>query len=201
MFIVDIIVMFFTSFLDISGKEINDSLLIAKAYTKSRRFVTDFCSLLSLHPSLQLFGFLKMLRVFRLGSIIKRSTAAPLVKQIAELCKISFYLILWLHVSGCFLWYVLKISKDMTDDEGTPLMWYPPLNWLNFEDTTLFDDEMGFLYKYSMSFYYSVLILGSNELGPVNIIEMIYICVSLVLNLFISLFLLSDLISVIENFT
>lgn len=80
-------------------------------------------------------------------------------------------------------------------------MWYPPLNWLNFEDTTLFDEDAGFQYKYSMSFYYSVLILGSNEIGPVNMIEMFYICCMLVLNLFISLFLLSDLISVITDFS
>jgi hypothetical protein len=89
----------------------------------------------------------------------------------------------------------------MVDDEGTPLVWYPPLNWLNFEDSTLFEDDIGFLYKYSMSFYYSTLILGSNEIGPVNVIEMFYIVVSLVLNLFISLFLLSDLISVIDDFS
>ena len=201
-FIVDIIIMFFTSYLDIySGKEVRDSIKIAKAYTSSRRFFTDFCSLLSLNENLQLFGFLKMLRVFRLGSIIKRSTAEPTVKQIAELLKISFYLILWLHVSGCFLWYVIKINKDQTDDEGTPLMWYPPLNWLNFEDSKIFDPDVGFLYRYSMSLYYSVLILGSNELGPVNIIEMLYICFMLVLNLFISLFLLSDLIGVITDFS
>lgn len=80
-------------------------------------------------------------------------------------------------------------------------MWYPPLNWLNFEDTTLFDEDAGFQYKYSMSLYYSVLILGSNEIGPVNVIEMIYIEFMLVLNLFISLFLLSDLISVIIDFS
>jgi|TARA_B110001450_G_C17289805_1_gene347004 hypothetical protein len=79
-FVVDIIVMFFTSFLDLNGKEVKDSLMIAKAYTTSRRFFTDFCSLLSIHPRLQLFGFLKMLRVFRLGTIIKRSTVAPIVK-------------------------------------------------------------------------------------------------------------------------
>lgn len=80
-------------------------------------------------------------------------------------------------------------------------MWYPPLNWLNFEDAILFEDDIGFLYKYSMSLYYSVLILGSNELGPVNVIEMIYICFSLVSNLFISLFLLSDLIGVLTDFS
>ena len=80
-FIADIVVMFFTSYLDLyTGKEIKDSIQIAKAYTTSRRFLTDFFSLFSLNEELRLFGFLKMLRVFRLGSIIKRSTASPIVK-------------------------------------------------------------------------------------------------------------------------
>jgi hypothetical protein len=70
-FIFDILVMFFTSYQDTQGREIKDNLSIGYRYITTRRFVTDSLSVLALIPILRLFAFLKMVRVFRLGSIIK----------------------------------------------------------------------------------------------------------------------------------
>lgn len=96
---------------------------------------------------------------------------------------------------------MVVINKDVIDDFLTPMTWYPPLDWINYVDSIIFDDsKVGFGYKYSLSFYYSVLILGSNEIGPVNLEEMMYLTVTLISSLFLNAFLVSDIITIIFEF-
>jgi hypothetical protein len=203
-FIVDIFLMFFTSYQNKEGKEVKKNLMIWGAYVGSPRFLTDFFSLFALIPDdrFKIFGFLKMLRVFRLSFLIKRLNVRPDIKNFYLLAKVSFYLFLWLHVQGCFLWAVVVINKDVIDDYLTPMQWYPPLDWINFVDSIIFDsNKAGFSYKYLMSLYYSVLILGSNEIGPVNTEEFMFIVTALILSLFTNAFLVSDISGILSDFS
>ena len=53
--------------------------------------------------------------------------------------------------------------------------------------------------KYMTVLYNAVLILGTNELGPVNTEEMFYVTLMLLLSTLINLFILGDIISLVDN--
>lgn len=71
---------------------------------------------------------------------------------------------------------------------------------MNYVDSRLFTDEYDFKKKYTTAFYYSMLTLANNELGPVNFNEMYVISVLLLLCLFVNAFVLSDVAVLIGNF-
>ena len=94
LFLVDMIVMFMTSFINKKGAEVLNSHQIAAKYMMSFRFVADFCAVLGTGivtqyvPALKAFGIFKMVRIMRLGGIIARlnvpedpcDSAPPVIK-------------------------------------------------------------------------------------------------------------------------
>lgn len=100
--------MFSTSYINRNGKEEWVPKLIAKQYSKSVRFLLDAGSLLGsnlfslINPNLKLFSLLKMTRVFRIGSQIKRANIHMETKAWLNLLKLLFYLFLFLHTLACF---------------------------------------------------------------------------------------------------
>jgi hypothetical protein len=58
-------------------------------------------------------------------------------------------------------------------------MWYPPLDFVNYVDTQFLTDKISLEKKYIISLYNSVLMIGGNELGPVNEIEFLTLVVIL----------------------
>lgn len=76
MFFIDFVLMFFTSFRNSMGEEVFDMRHIAMNYVTSARFFIDFFSQLGgnyiskFYRDLRFFGILKILRVFRLGSMV-----------------------------------------------------------------------------------------------------------------------------------
>jgi len=117
-FLVDMVLMCITSYLDPNGREITDSVKIIKKYVFSRRFVTDFLALLGTgivtqyFPKFQLFGFFKMVRIFRLGGMISRLNVPADLKALLNLFKFTFYLCLYNHVIGCIWFSVVSINAD-----------------------------------------------------------------------------------------
>ena len=78
-FVLDIILMFFTSLPDKRGKEEWDSRKVAKHYIKSRRFAFDTLSLLGtfvfteyIDSFFKFFNLLKMIRVTRINIYINQ---------------------------------------------------------------------------------------------------------------------------------
>ena len=53
--------------------------------------------------------------------------------------------------------------------------------------------------QYLTVLYNAVLILGSDELGPVNAEEMFYVIMMMVVSTLINLFILGDIISLVEG--
>jgi hypothetical protein len=154
-FVFDIILMFFTSYINKGGQEVKDSIEIAKNYTNTFRFLTDFLSLLGMNifegvsPALASFGLFKIFRVFRINQFITNLNVSVDIKSTLKLIKLSFYLILWLHITGCGLWIFVQENSDVvairpTDNEPIPMMWYPPLDWVNYVDTKLYTSDKQF---------------------------------------------------------
>jgi hypothetical protein len=59
-------------------------------------------------------------------------------------------------------------------------MWYMPLDWVNFVDQEMFTKKYSFAFRYKTMMYMAILQLGSNEIGPVNEIEMIFCVFNLI---------------------
>lgn len=109
-FLTDIILGFITTVTDSRGKESYDSRLIYLLYTSTRRFLLDVLSMLgsgvfvAINSNFASFGYIKMLRVFRLSDMIAKTNVDEATKAILKLLKIMFYLFFMLHVLGCYMW-------------------------------------------------------------------------------------------------
>jgi hypothetical protein len=135
----------------------------------TKRFFIDFLSLVSIHKPVRILGFIKMLRVVRLTQYIRNMKVAPSMKTFFKLLKLVLFLFLYVHVVGCFMWYVIKIKKDDLDYDGRPLFYIPPLNYVSYTETEIFSSKCSDLKRYLLCLYYGLLILGvGSEMGPVN---------------------------------
>lgn len=113
-FLIDILLMFHTTFIDNKGEEIWNVPEIAYNYSHTSRFIVDLLSLLGsaaftwIHRYFNLFGFFKVLRVFRISSLITKSNMDGSSKAAMKLGKLIFYLIFYLHVIACYWWLILE---------------------------------------------------------------------------------------------
>ena len=144
----------------------------------STRFVTDVLSILGngfiaqFAPILKLFGIFKTVRVFRLSGFIMKLNTHKNIKAIMTMFKLTFYLFLLIHMLAC-AWYANCLENiDVIDQTGRAMKWYPPLDWINYKESKLFTDEISITEKYFISLYNGILIIGFNELGPVNANEL-----------------------------
>jgi hypothetical protein len=105
-----------------------------------------------------------------------------------------------------YLWPTEEDKSKADPDEYNkwserPLFWYPPLDWVNFVDSRLFTSEYSLQKRYWTMFYYGVLILGSNEMGPVNEIEMAFIIFSLLSAAFLNALIFGDIATLTSVFS
>ena len=174
----DMVLMFFTSYLDKRGYEVRDTNQIAAKYVWSFRFLCDFFAVLGtgfltqyIH-SFRLFGIFKLNRVFRLSRMIASLNTHKDIKAGLTMFKFTFYLFLLIHMMACTWYKICLIHAEDVDEFGVAQKWYPPFDWLNYTESKLFTDEISLFRKYCICLYHGVLIVGFNEMGPVNAIEM-----------------------------
>ena len=92
-----------------------------KKYIFSFRFLADTFAILgtglitSYVPQFKFFGFFKMFRILRLGTLITKMNVPEHIKAIMNLMKLVFYLCLGVHIIGCFWFFVISINKDTID--------------------------------------------------------------------------------------
>ena len=174
----------------------------------SKRFLLDFFALLGAGvitdrvPAFAAFGALKMTRVFRVSNIIARLNITEGFKALLNLIKLTLYLTLWLHSLGCFFYIILLINKDEFAEDGLSLQWYPPLDFVNYVDSLILSDAYDFYEKYVTMLYHAVLMLGSNEIGPVNNEEMLFATAGLVASSFLNALIFGDmagLVAVVQS--
>lgn len=137
LFLIDMGLMFMTSYRDKFGKEIFGFKLIALNYVRSARFYTDFFSLLGTSivtnwaPNFKIFKVIKIVRILRVKQFISRLNISIEVKIILQLLNITFYMFIYLHVQAC-LWYaVSKTSVGAVDEYGRSEMWMTQTDLLN----------------------------------------------------------------------
>ena len=131
-------------------------------------------------PSFQIFGIFKMIRILRIGGIISRLTLPEETKAVLNLCKLVFYLLNILHVLACGWYFACHLNANTIDDQGYDLTWIPPLDWLNYKDSEIFEEQTSKAKRYLTVLYHAVLMLGSNEMGPVNLPELAFCVFTLI---------------------
>lgn len=99
------------------------------------------------------------------------------------------------------MWFVVKIKRDAIDYDGRSLMYYPPLDWVDFTQSELLGDQISIFKKYLICLYYGVLILGLNEMGPVNTDEMLFFIFVLLLSALMNSLIFSDVVLLIDELT
>ena len=155
-FIVDIILTFRTTYVSKQGDEIIDPCLIAKNYLRNK-FWIDLISTIPWdatgYSQLSVFGLLKVQRVFRITKIINNVNAGEDIKLFLKLGKLIFFLILYVHVVGCFWFYWVKVNKE----------WIPPLDYM-FVKTDLYESTD--MKIYASCFYHAIQMLIGSEVGP-----------------------------------
>ena len=68
------------------------------------------------NEAFNLFGILKLGRLLKLKKIISYLKVTAETKQIFNLMKLIFFLVIYIHCFACIWWYIVKIDK----------LWIPP---------------------------------------------------------------------------
>ena len=104
---------------------------------------------------------LKLIRLARLSRVITYLNFKSNVKMSLRLGKLIFFLILYLHLIGCFWFYIARQDEK----------WSPPFD--EAKDETELYQESAF-YQYITSLYYSVLLLAGNDMLPQGSVQIIF---------------------------
>lgn len=140
-YIIDIILNFLTSTV-VNRTESFDSKDIFDAYVKSPNFLIDTLSLISndiffwIGPFYKMFGILKINRVFRIKELIARSNADKPTKAFMNIMKLIFFLFIYLHLVGCFLWLAIETGSGKKYYRS-----YSNNNYESWRGEILYDEE------------------------------------------------------------
>lgn len=186
MFIMDIIISFRSSYIiEATGDEVMDCKTIAISYLKGR-FWIDLLACLPFdllsyifqdinknNEMLNIFGLLKLIRVLRLSKLITYLNLKSELKMSIKLGKLIFFLLLYLHCLGWVWYYIIKQNDE----------WIPPLDylWVGTDMYTRSD-----FYKYWISLYHSVLMLGGGDVGPRGEFQLLFVAIILIMGAIIN---------------
>jgi hypothetical protein len=160
-------------------------------------FVTDH------YPFLKFLSFFKMMRIRKIGNFIESLNGTREFKALLNIIKIITYLLLFLHNYACLWWritrargdvkyifdisgkYVENIDVALIIDEASGFpenVWYPPNSYLYPLDNELYDNsKVTEFYQYLLLFYSATMMLGLENEGPVNFIELVFMVLMLVI--------------------
>ena len=118
-FLIDLILGFFTSFINHKGKESFDSDEIAAHHTDQPIFYTDLLSIFgnSLFQKINhLFKTLiifKLFRIFKLNKMITTSNMTVTQKTYFLIAKILIYIGVYIHLVACMWWITISYNNNI----------------------------------------------------------------------------------------
>lgn len=184
-FLIDILVAFLTSYLDImTGDEIMELGKIAKNYLSSGGFLLDIVSTFPLkhwgriigvskmvESILVVFGLLKFQRIFRARKIISNLDTTVEMKSLLTLLYITVLLLIIFHLMACIFFASINV------DTGTDNQWVPQTDYM-YGSTKLHEAKLS--KKYLSMLYHAIMIFGLNEVGP-QTSDSLYVVICLML--------------------
>lgn len=177
-FLIDVGVGFFTSYINVSsGDEIFSLQKIATNYIVKGTFTSDLISSIQLDffydrltsdetrndvvlTLFKLIGMIKILRVNRLKKIIANLNQTQETKAALKVCNMVFILIIYIHVIACLLWKVFSISET----------WIPAVDFI-YVKTRIFEETTPPEKQYFSMCYHAIMVFGLNEVAPRTEIE------------------------------
>ena len=164
MFFVDMIISFRTTYIDErTGQEVKDLKMLANYYLRNQ-FLIDFLATVPFDTFAELIlgdagffkflGALKLVRVMRLSKVITYLRSTEETKAILQLCKLVFYLIMYVHCFGCG-WWLIVVRKSA---------WIPPYLYGSYEELHVYD--MDNFSQYSACLHAAMLLMTGNDVGP-----------------------------------
>ena len=120
MFVTDLILGFFTSYMDLKGHEIKNYTKIFHHQTSKTVFYTDFLLICGnglfqklISPSVGYLQMFKLFRIFKLNTMIISSNLTKNQKTYGLIFKLILYLILWFHSLACGWWIIIGIDANV----------------------------------------------------------------------------------------
>ena len=148
-------------------------------------------------PGFKIFKCAKIVRVIRIKAVIAKLNVPANIKAGINLVKLVFYLYLWIHIISCIWYFTILSNKDEFLAPGVSARWYPPSDWVNYLDSDLHESKM--LNKYLKLLYYSILVIGNNEMGPVNPNEMFVMTILILLSSILNSIVFGEIAMIVHS--
>ncbi|TKY58162.1 Potassium channel AKT1 [Spatholobus suberectus] len=198
-FAIDIVLTFFVAYLDKSTYLlIDDHKLIALRYAKSW-LILDVLATIPyevvhsiLPPSLQIYSYLNILRLWRLhrvGAMFARLEKDKNYNYFwVRCCKLTFVTLFSIHAAACFFYFLA--ARDN-----------PKSTWLGLVPDAIDQNLWG---KYIVTLYWSIVTLASvgyGDLHPVNTKEMVFDILYILFNLGLTSYLIGNMTNLVVHWT
>jgi hypothetical protein len=125
LFCADVVLNFYTTYIDHNGEEVLDQKKIVKRYLRFNFYIDLVASIpidnfilvygqndSGSKTALQLSDLLKLIRILRLGRIIRLMRAKDTFKSSMRLVMLVMYLFLWVHFTACFWFMIVSIEEE-----------------------------------------------------------------------------------------
>lgn len=186
-FILDVVLMFVTTYQNIFCEEITDRTMIRIHYMNSFSFFVDMMSVLGIlkhfHEDLGILSLFKIFRINRLKHFIEGSNLLKKYKLMLSFFEYALYYLLIFHFVACFWFYSIKnlerIESYMSPDwiqidfsvsakleNWYQLEWIPPRNAIQYPDVELLKSVWDLWYRYAFLVYNSIMFMGLGDIFP-----------------------------------
>ena len=179
LYVADVLINLRTTYRDSFGEEVTDNIKILKYYVSSFGFWIDLLSLLNYpyghNPLLNCIGILKVNRLLRVYPRIEKSNWGRGTKIVITIAFYYLIFVIYLHVVACLWFFVIEMTyKEHLESPHLVNSWDPPFD-SHYHDG---DDSIWAHYEngdnwfvYGICIYYSVLVIGGNDLMPQELLE------------------------------
>ena len=181
LYVADVLINFRTTYRDSYGKEVKDSRKIFWNYTASFGFWIDLLSLLNYpmgsNPVLNCIGILKVNRMLRIYNLINESNFEKGKKILLLIWFYYLVFVIYLHIIACLWFLMIEMTYMESLMDPSIKVWEPPYDSHIHEGDdniwTFYENEQHWL-VYWICLYYSVMVIGGNDLMPMELREMTF---------------------------
>ena len=183
LYVLDLFINLRTTYMDPFGEEIKEPVQVMNNYVKSPGFWIDLISLLnypySVHPVLNMVGIMKVNRVLRISTLITQSNMEKGPKILMQMLYYYMLFIIYLHLVASMWFFFCEQTYKQSLEDSRYNAWIPPYDFYDGNDNYWERYEAGDqqIFLYLVCLYYSVLVIGGNEMGPKELPEIVFMVI------------------------
>ena len=183
LYVLDLFINLRTTYMDPFGEEIKEPVQVMNNYVKSPGFWIDLISLLnypySVHPVLNMVGIMKVNRVLRISTLITQSNMEKGPKILMQMLYYYMLFIIYLHLVASMWFFFCEQTYKLSLEDSRYNAWIPPYDFYDGNDNYWERYEAGDqqIFLYLVCLYYSVLVIGGNEMGPKELPEIVFMVI------------------------